>query len=165
MVALSTATPSRCFSTELFITSSTQMYSEPRRGISKVWQRPMQQRLGGSRLETVGVIKAGVLLQNPRAHERLGDGRRRGRFERGRGCERCQLANRNARRRLAGEIVHRLEELRFLADQRRGLARQFAEELGDFLVAPQRAQDIEAHDLSEPSRIALTGQGPATGSL
>jgi hypothetical protein len=125
-------------------------------GISKVWQRPMKQRLGGARLETVGTIKGGVLLQNPRAHERLGDGRRRGRFERGRGCERCQLANRNARRRrLVGEIVHRLEELRFVADQRRGFARQFAEELGDFLVAPQRAQDIEAHDVAGafPDRI------------
>jgi hypothetical protein len=118
-------------------------------------QRALQQRLGGSGLDTVGAVQRSVLLHEPRAHKRFGDSGRRGCFERSRGRKRGELADRNARGRLVRELARRVEDIRFLADQRRSLARQLGEERGGLLVAPQRTQNVEAHDVARafPDRI------------
>src|SRR5271169_1552577 len=96
-----------------------------------------------------------MLRNEPRAGEAFDDCGRRARLERSGCCKGCELADRDARSGLAFEFVHWLEKWFISADQRRGLPRQFAEQVRGLLVALERAQDVETHHVAGtfPDRV------------
>ena len=111
--------------------------------------------LGRRRVDAVGAVKRAVRLREPRAQERLGYCGGAVASKRRRGRQRCELADRDPRGGFAFELVLRLEQRTLSPGHRRRFARHSSENVGGLLVALERAQHVEAHDIAGafPDRI------------